>query len=83
MSTVYRYFYQTDLVKLAETIGNSAGERRSFLDEVVNNANYHDFTNDGQTVVKIPASDDSADYRKILELERASGFTCGLVDGMG
>ena len=40
-------------------------------------------TDDGQTVVKIPASDDNADYRKILELERASGFTCRLVDGMG
>jgi len=83
VSAIYRYFYQTDLVKLAETFGNSADERRPFLDDVVNNPNYHDFTDDGQTVVKIPASDENADYRRILELERASGFTCGPVDGMG
>ncbi len=83
MSVIYRYFYQTDLVKLAETLGNVDEERLLFLDEVVNNANYHDFTADGQTVIKIPASDDNAAYRRILALERASGFTCGPVDGMG
>jgi len=78
----YRYFYQTDLIKLAETIRSRGEEHRLFLDDVVNNANYHDFTDDGKTVLKIPASGDNTAHRKILALERASGFTCGPVAGM-
>lgn len=74
----YRYFYHSDILRLAATIFDWS-DRMYFWHSVVDNDYLHRVTPDGQLVLRIRATSDNADFTQILDLERASGYTCAEV----